>query len=246
VPAIDTLPAVPQNLIFMDKDFGSGVTYGQKIARDLKKLGAPMTGNFLDFGCGWGRLAYGLLTNDFEGEYVGIDILENRVEWLSENISPHFPRYRFLHSPSKNDRYRKNGEDRQIHIKDMVGDTTFQNVCMTSVFTHMWANDFQHYLSSVAEVLADDGVFVFTCFALDPFSKHYIEKAGGSFTMRHRHDENCRYESTDDPLFAISYEYDLIVAMMQKAGLALVSLTTGKWSGRPAVEFQDWIVAKKA
>lgn len=246
MPKFEELPPVPQSLVFMDKDYRGGVIYGLKMVGDLKKLGVPLSGNFLDFGCGWGRLTYSLLVENFAGNYVGIDIMENRVKWLSENITPRYPNYQFIQSDAKNDRYRKDGTDTKFDIKDAVGDMQFDAAFMGSVFTHMYADDIKHYLSQVASVMKPDGIFVFTCFLLDRFADAACSEKAGQYTMPHKLDDTCRFESTDDPLFAIAHTQDSLMSMVDQAGLAPISITYGRWSGRPAIGFQDWIAVKRA
>ena len=109
----------------------------------------------------------------------------------------------------------------------------------------MWEDDIHHYLHSLSSVLADDGVMIFTCFLMDPASSDYAARKGGKFRMPHIHDKNCRYESANDPLFAISYSHDFWHDALSQAGLSPIGIRYGAWSGRPGAGGQDWIALKR-
>ena len=98
---LEDIPRIPSNLLFMNADFTSGVMKGQELVQTLRKMDMPLKGAFLDFGCGWGRTTYGLLLDDFDGHYLGIDIQEEHIAWLSENITPAFPNFEFQISNPK-------------------------------------------------------------------------------------------------------------------------------------------------
>ncbi len=230
----------------MDKDFETGVNAGAGMVRRLKSLGADVsTGNFLDFGCGWGRLAYGLLKNDFKGQYVGIDIVVRRLAWLKNNLTPSFPNFRFIQSVSKNERYRAHGEDKKLVVKKVVGDTKFDTVFMGSIFTHMWTDDIEHYLKSISDVLSDNGTFIFTWFSVDQFSRDYLSGKDSKYSMKFKHSEGCYYSSEEQPLLAVGYDRDFMDKMIADAGLVPVSIHYGVWSGRPGNGFQDWYVVRR-
>ncbi|MGJ8627446.1 MAG: class I SAM-dependent methyltransferase [Sulfitobacter sp.] len=242
---LEDIPRVPSNLLFMNADFTSGVMKGQELVKTLRKMDMPLKGAFLDFGCGWGRATYGLLLDDFDGHYLGIDIQEEHIAWLSENITPAYPNFEFQISSSRNDFYRKVGADEKLDIAARTKGTKFENIFLGSVFTHMWEDDIHHYLQSLSSVLADDGVMIFTCFLMDPASSDYAERKGGKFKMSHVHDKNCRYESANDPLFAISYSHDFWHEALSQAGLSPIGIRYGAWSGRPGAGGQDWIAVKR-
>lgn len=240
------LPQVPKSLIFMDTDFKSGVQLGTKMVGRMKSLGMSLEGRFLDFGCGWGRVAYGLSESGFGGEYDGVDILQNRIEWLRANVTPQSENMRFHLSDSSNARYKKEGSPEKFKLNRVTLDRRYENIFLGSVFTHMWQDDIDHYMSELSDVLTDDGTLVFTCFMIDPPAQQFLSKGRGKFRMPIVHNEVCRYESEDDPLYAISYSRDYFEGLLDRNGLTVIGIMHGTWSGRPGLAGHDWVAVRKS
>ena len=64
----------------MDKTQEAGLAHGQRMIRQLDQLVDLDGGLFFDIGCGWGRAAYGLVDANFNGKYVGFDLLPTHIK----------------------------------------------------------------------------------------------------------------------------------------------------------------------
>src|SRR4051794_31575984 len=84
------------------------VSVGAELVAELEQFAAldPAT-TVLDVGCGYGRLAAGLLRAGFRGSYVGFDVLAKQVEWCQTELAPLADgRMHFEHLDVANERYR--------------------------------------------------------------------------------------------------------------------------------------------
>jgi SAM-dependent methyltransferase len=130
----------------------------------LTTLGLAPQSRFLDFGCGPGRLAFGLMATGWSGSYVGVEVKERHVQWATSAITPRFPDFRFVHVDAANDRYNPAGSDAR---KLPVDDGSVDMIAAFSVFTHMLSDDTTTYLREFRRVLAPGGKAFITVFMAD-------------------------------------------------------------------------------
>lgn len=119
----------------------------------------------LDFGCGQGRFANGLLARALQVErYCGVDAQMESIEWCQKWISEPHPEFEFVHVAAHNERYNAGAELRpRIPVEDESFDIAFVN----SVFSHMLANDVVHYLLEIHRALRERGLLYLTAFLED-------------------------------------------------------------------------------
>jgi SAM-dependent methyltransferase len=64
---------------------------GNQSAQLLIEQGLGAADSILDVGCGYGRLAFGLLSQlDFKGRYEGFDVLQRQIDWCRKAITHNF------------------------------------------------------------------------------------------------------------------------------------------------------------
>jgi hypothetical protein len=193
-------------------------------------------GPFLDVGCGWGRITFSLLAAGFAGRYIGIDVLQKRIDWLAKNITPVRPSFTFHFTDVRNDRYHPEGQSARPQLAAYVTDPVATSI-MLSVFTHMWEDDMR-------AVMAPTGTFIFTAFLLTDAARRGIESGRSQFPMAFSRNANCQYFSEDNPLHAVAYTPAFLDKMIRDAGFA-PTYHYGTWSGGPAtISGQDWVVAR--
>ena len=109
----------------------------------------------LDFGCGQGRLANGLIINKTSNiNYHGIDTHSNSIAWCKKHIKSKKNAFLFTHLPAKNARYNPNATALQtLPAKSNSIDCVFLN----SVFSHMLPPDIEFYLNEFHRVLKPNG-----------------------------------------------------------------------------------------
>ena len=127
----------------------------------LTTLGLGPQSRFLDFGCGPGRLAIGLIASEWSGTYLGIEVKDRHVQWATTEITSRFPDYRFVRVDAANERYNPGGaETRTLPVEDGSVDL----IAAFSVFTHMLSDDTKTYLEEFRRVLAPGGKAFITVF----------------------------------------------------------------------------------
>lgn len=122
----------------------------------LRELGALNSeSRVLDFGCGAGRFAYGLInTSWFAGTYLGLEVRPRHVEWCTNNITANYPSFRFEHVNTRNDRYNP-GRKEDALLPVETGSIDLFNAY--SVLSHMNGVHVWAYLGEVARVLKPKG-----------------------------------------------------------------------------------------
>lgn len=91
-----------------------------------------------------------------EGSYEGLDIVVQAVRWCSENITPRYPNFRFVHADIYNKSYNPEGKITAHQYAFPYGEASFDFVFLTSVFTHMLPADVENYLHQVSRVAEEE------------------------------------------------------------------------------------------
>src|SRR5208282_6287390 len=113
--------------------------------------------NFLDVGCGCGRLARFLIESPTKF-YSGFDRHEGMVEWCRQHIRD--PRFRFDFFELESLYTAWDQKQGVIDTKSFVfpyPDHSFDSAILASVFTHMPPDDVTQYLRELARVMRPSG-----------------------------------------------------------------------------------------
>jgi SAM-dependent methyltransferase len=122
----------------------------------------------LDLGCGAGALAVALLGYlSPSGSYAGLDVLPDVVAWCRENITRHFPNFRFQVADVANRNFNRAGSLSPSEYRLPYPDASFDVVHLRSVFTHMGPREVDHYLREIARVIVPGGRCMSTYFLLN-------------------------------------------------------------------------------
>jgi SAM-dependent methyltransferase len=224
-----------------------GIKHGTAHVEWLTDCGVNVrTGLILDVGCGWGRLAYGLLTTGFAGQYIGVDIVKERIDWLNANFTPVHPRYTFQFSDVRNDLYNPKGTLLRIPFDTIAGNAAPDTIVLLSVFTHMYERDVADYLSNISAIMAAKSRLVFTCFLFDGVAQEGIKRGTARRRFKYKLTADCRYDIWRRPLEAIAYTEALMLRLIGQAGLT-GRVIRGSWSDAALSPqwAQDVIIANK-
>jgi SAM-dependent methyltransferase len=237
------LPMPPAKLRFMGENDEQLIDVGDELAGLLVRHGLKDDSVVLDVGCGYGRLALGLLhSTDHHGPYLGFDIQARSIEWCQSALSPEFPQMRFVHLDVRNGRYNPKGTIDPTTMSFPARSATIDVCALISVFTHFYRADIERYLSEIRRVLRPGGVSVTTWFLFDDARLPHITSAEATYPMTYVLDEETRYTKEGDPLRAIAYAEDALRAMARAARLEVRAIDRGTWSGEPGRVFQDVVV----
>jgi hypothetical protein len=233
------VPLPPDGILFMNKTAQNGLQQGTSHARKLGKCGVNVrNGLLLDVGCGWGRLAYGLLNTGFEGKYLGVDIVRQRVDWLNANFASVHPEYAFHFSDVRNDLYNPDGRLSRIVFKPILGGALPTSIILLSVFTHMYEDDIAAYLADLSAIMGPSTSLVFSCFLFDGVAEEGIKRGSARRSFHYELSQDCRYDRKGQPLAAIAYREPLMLRLLDRAGLT-GRVVRGNWSGSESTS-EDW------
>jgi SAM-dependent methyltransferase len=217
------------------------VERGKQLANVARRYGLRETDRLLDIGSGYGSLAAGLIASDFQGTYVGVDILRKHVRWCRRALTPLADgRYRFRHLNVRNARYNPEGDVLAHEARLPVKGAAFDFCVLYSVFTHMFEADIRRYLTEIRRALKPGATALTTWFVFNEERLPAATDPGTSaFPMVSVINAGTRYYSALDPLHAISYDVSLVRSMAAEAGLEVVAVDLGTWCGDQSVGSQD-------
>jgi SAM-dependent methyltransferase len=192
----------------------------------------------LDVGCGIGRLARPLAGYlSIDGFYAGFDVSADAIAWCRRRYR-HFPNFVFVHADVRNGRYNPGGASPAVSYAFPFEDDAFDVAVLMSVLTHLTADEALHYLGQVRRVLAPGGRMLATVFVLDPDAPapalSFGAPAGGMAVV-----------DPAVPEEAVAFDEEWLLEALRAAGLDLMDLHTGQWTGRDGgLSFQDVVVAR--
>jgi ubiquinone/menaquinone biosynthesis C-methylase UbiE len=229
--ARDRLPGrrrrlVPPRRLQLAAD-GDFVATGEEFLSHLVALcGLRPEDRVLDVGCGTGRLARplaGFLSID--GAYAGLDASADGIAWCARRYR-HLPHFRFVHADVRHPRFNPGGAEEAVGYAFPFEDGSFDVAALISVLTHLTEEETLHYLGQVRRVLAPGGRVLATA---------YVAPAEAP-------------DEAGDPtppggVAAVPEEW--LHETLRAAGLDLVELRAGTWSGREAgLSDQDVVIAR--
>lgn len=236
----------PESLIYV----GSGKfkeTGEEFLTYFIKLAGLQPSDSVLDAGCGIGRMAIPLTHYlDERGRYEGFDVMHHGIRWCQRHITPRFPNFKFQLVDIYNQGYNPKGKWRASEYRFPYADSTFDFVCLASVFTHMLPDDMENYLREVARVLKPRGRALITFFLLNDESIDLIRR--GASTRAFEHQMNgFSTTNLNEPEEAIAYAESDIRSLFRKYHLDLGQpIRYGSWPGRKAyLSHQDVLIGVK-
>jgi SAM-dependent methyltransferase len=229
------------------------VESGQRLVSVLANT-ADLTAcsNVLDIGSGIGCLAIPLtrlITSP--GSYDGLDIVPRGVRWCRTNITPMYPHFQFTHADVFNSEYNPGGTVKAAEYELPYGDSSFDIVCLFSVFTHMLIADVEQYLAEISRVLRPGGRLAATFVILNEESRKSMQAEKGIYNFTSK--EGPQWFLKDGMLareLAVGYEEDYVRSLYARNGLDVSGFYVGSWSGLPSAPEvrslgQDLVVGTK-
>lgn len=237
----------PRSLIFI----GSGDF--KQIGNEFKKYFIELGGlqpnhRVLDIGCGIGRMAVpltGYLTK--EGGYWGFDIVKKGIDWCQAHITKEFDNFHFQHVNIYNKYYNKKGTIVARQFKFPYEESFFDFAFLTSVFTHMQADELENYIQEISRVLKPGGRAMLTFFLLNPEAKQSMKIGKSHVNFQYEVDEHSKTTNPQIPEDAIAYEEAFVLSLINKHNLHVdPPIQYGAWSGREKnLTYQDVILVRK-
>lgn len=222
---------------------GDFVVVGDQFLETLKRHGVTPDTAIMDVGCGQGRMARPL--TDFlsaKGKYLGFDIVKAGIDWCQTHYAD-LPNFTFVHADVQNARYNATGSTKASEYIFPADKNAFDFSFLTSVFTHMFQSDVEHYVSEIARTLKPGGKSLITWFLLNDQS---LNAQAPQLHFKFDVDEVSKTTLQDNPEAAVAFKEDWVRALYLKNGLTVEAIEYGSWAN-PHSQFslQDTIVARK-
>ncbi len=166
------------------------------------------TTRIIDFGCGQGRFANGLILKlpDLQ-HFTGVDTDASAINWCTRWINRFHPNFAFHHIPAHNARYNPSSSPRRPLPFE---EASFELAFLNSVFSHMLTEDVQFYLGEMHKLLIPGGVIYATAF---------VEE---SVPEEEENPEGYLNKNSAGPLHRVRYEKNFLLGLFEQAGFHLV------------------------
>jgi SAM-dependent methyltransferase len=177
--------------------------------------------SIVEIGCGCGRRTH--LLRDFEtngvrfnGQYLGIDIDNELLEWCRRNFDPE--RFDFFQSPHGSSAYR--GAEVKTELRIPRDDNSTDLVFGTSVLTHLLEPEMSEYFSEASRILRPGRCLVMTCKCIDrnvkTFGNTYPHRIGNAYV-----------QSSSTPEAAVAYESEFLLSFIKERGFSNAEILVG-------------------
>lgn len=183
--------------------------------RLVQHCGLTKDSALLDVGCGFGRLAIGVLDRVGEiHEYRGVDVSVAAVGWCRRHVGAAHPSFQFTRLDVRNERYNPGGGAITRAFRLPFDDLTFDAAYAYSVFSHMELADIEQYLAELRRLLRPGGSAFVTLFVADDVPDVSVNPASGSRTWQ-------------GPLHCVRYRRSLIDDRIRDAGFTIAQFAEG-------------------
>jgi ubiquinone/menaquinone biosynthesis C-methylase UbiE len=228
---------------------GEFIGVGEQFKRHLIELcGLGPDADFLDIGCGIGRIARSLAGFfSVRGRYRGFDVAANSIAWCRDNIESRHPNFDFQLVAVHNDHYSpgepRGGSDFTFPYPSDCFDVSLA----ASVYTHLLPEVAANYIRETARVLKPGGRALVTAFLINSDSRYLIKTGQSKIFTFGFEKAPYRYQYVDRPEQGLAYEESWMIEQFENAGLQIEGgVRYGMWCGRKqALSYQDIIIVRK-
>lgn len=235
----------PRGKIFIGP--GDYIKLGEKFLGYFTELaGLKPDHSVLDIGCGIGRMALpltGFLSE--KGSYDGFDIVKSGIEWCNKNISEKYPNFKFSYTGLYNQLYNTSDKADAGKFIFPYGDSKFDFVILTSVFTHMMPAEVENYIQEIGRVMKPGATCLMSFFIINCESEDLMIKRPTHMNFP-INKGFYRLHSSQVDTANVAYDEEWLLEKLENAGLKMESIKYGQWCGRNIYfDYQDLLICSK-
>jgi hypothetical protein len=187
-----------------------------------------------------------------KGRLIGLDIVDDMVDFCRAEISSRYPNSQFLCLDVSNQHYaqyiRQSGTNGRVDQGQFFSAhrSRFDLAYAFSVFTHLGPEECEYYIRAIAESLKVTSSAVLTFFLLDAISIQTLKDrtAKFSFDKCPKETDTVFFGSKDDPTYFVAYHEDYVKRALLKNGLCVEKIIYGTWRGIPSSVYQDHVIVR--
>ncbi len=203
----------------------------------------------LDIGCGIGRMAVPLTQylDPDKGLYTGLDPAPAGIQWSAQHVGSVYPNFRFMHLDIANDLYNPNG---RIQGRDLLlpfESKSFDFAIMTSVVTHLPADEIEPYFHEISRLLAPGGRLFLSAFVMESESQRGSAELAPRIRFHRTPQGPSWHADAQAPLAAVAFDDGFLDTALQETGFDIALKKLGHWRGQTGSRhYQDFFVAVKS
>jgi SAM-dependent methyltransferase len=217
------------------EDWFAGGAEQATLVRLLAGVGAGS--NVIEIGCGLGRLATALRRVLTTGEYIGVDVVPEKISFLQRELQSRLPSFRFFHINAASAMYNPDGTYDVASLVLPCASRWADAVVAMAVFTHLLPEMLNRYLAEASRVLRSGGRLMASVYLLDyydplrPRPERYSRQEF-SFEYPVRGASWMRTSDPDLPEAMLAVDLASLKRLAATHGLALSAAPhIGSWSG---------------
>jgi SAM-dependent methyltransferase len=244
------LPLPPESLRVWVGPFSNAELFarsGEEMARSIiASCHACPNSRILEVGCGCGRLSRafaGYLSS--AGSYAGFDVAPVLIEWCKQHLEPLLPNFRFSLADLRAAAHNPTGAMAASRFRFPFAANAFDVAVVSSVFTHMLAEEIENYVAELTRVLQAGGYCFMTVFLFDADADRAVAAGTTAFDFRHAIGP-CLTFDRECPQEGVACRKQWFLELLDRSGFRLDPVRSGNWRQVRSYEIsQDVVVARK-
>ncbi len=203
---------------------------GEEMAASIVALcGLSSSARILEIGCGCGRLARAFAGHlGPAGSYEGFDVVPVLVDWCRRHLEPVLPNFRFSFADILVPGYTPTGAVAASAYRFPFAADEFDAAVVSSVFTHMLADEIENYVAEIGRVLKPDAPVFITALLFDDEAMRAVAQGSTAFDLRHPVGP-CVTFDRERPREGVAFPEAWLGRVLARNGLAIGSIRRGNW-----------------
>jgi len=203
---------------------------GDEMACSIVRLCRLSSGSrILEVGCGCGRLARAFASYlGPTGSYEGFDVAHTLVNWCKQHLEPRLPNFRFSLADIRAPGYNPTGAVAANAYRFPFATDEFDAAVVSSVFTHMLADEIENYIAQLGRVLKLDARIFITALLFDDEAMRAVAQNSTAFDFRHPVGP-CMTFDRNRPREGIACPEVWLIEVLRHNGFDISSIQRGNW-----------------